>query len=1170
MYLSDIEIFGFKSFYKKTHIKFAEGITALVGPNGCGKSNIVDAIRWVLGEQKTSVLRSDNMANVIFNGTATRSALSMAEVKMTIENNKNILPSEYSEITITRRILRSGESHYFLNNTRCRLKDIHDLFMDTGMGADSYSVIEHKMVEAILNGKPEERRHLIEEAAGITKYKDRRKEATRNLVRVKDDLSRARDILTEIQKNVNSLSRQAAKTRRYNQLQTDLREIELTIFYVEYGLYTENLLGKQKQKSEFEEQMAALNNEIEIIQEKAKVVKAEITQLEEGLSEKHLQYKDIESNFNTKNKDKAVSAEKLQSLKSTQKRVKDEIENFDNTKQNLEKELDSLSQKLAEMQAHLSNLSFSIESKQEEIIAARNSVDSVKDTLAQLRSKLAGIENKIQSHQSIIERNRNKIAGIENSIKLEEAKTIQTNSELAQIEETLAGILAKEASISSELQEAERNLNLATEQKSALTHQIDEEKRNLNEQLNTLSQKKSSLTFLQNIRESNSNSKYLLENATWSKAKPEILAESIGVDDNARIAIESLLGEFSHTIICKSKEEANAAGELLKQFDKGKANFVIKDEVPKLDAPEKISSDKVIGWASEITRVDDQTRYFLRHLFGRTLLVEDLENAENILKEFKAEKLISFSGEIYSNYGYAKSGSVTKNEGIQIGKNERIAKLNAEIITINEQIEITKAKLQELNNEFSDIDLNALSRAVKVAEEQINQNKYKHSQLLLKKESLEQANEMIATAIANKQTEIEEVRFEIANLNNEIEQFNSETAAIRKEIDSISEQLTETTDNFNSVTGEFRESELEYTKLKTEIAQTEREIKRIEQTIEHEITRNEVRHNELSNTKVLIETIEAKLIEFDKEIEDLAKEMEGFGGEIKIAEVNRKEHEKELDVVNSELNEKRKVLDNIKEQLHKIDIGVAHLESEQEHIVAKAAENYNLEIKTLEIEVAEDFNIKGSKILANDYKDKLNSLGSVNFLALEEFEQESQRLELFEKQVNDLEFAEKNLAQTIDEINQTAEKNFKETFEKIRENYKFLFQKLFNSEGMADLELENDNVLEANIKILAQPPGKKPVSIEMLSSGEKTLTALALLFAIYMVKPSPFCILDEVDAPFDDANVDKFINILRDFCVNTQFIVVTHNKKTMTSADYLYGVTQQEKGLSQIASVRMN
>ncbi len=1171
MFLSDLEIFGFKSFYKKTNIKFANGITAIVGPNGCGKSNIVDAIRWVLGEQKTSVLRSDSMANVIFNGTSSRQSLSMAEVKMTIQNTKNILPSEYSDITIARRIMRNGESHFFLNNTRCRLKDIHDLFMDTGMGADSYSVIESKMVEAILNGKPEERRHLIEEAAGITKYKERRKEASRNLLKVLDDLSRANDILIEIQKNVNSLSRQAAKTRRYNSLIQELREVELKVIFLEYNTTQKLIETKKTEVNNLLKNIEKSQLELGKTEEQLSISKANAAKVAEQLETKRQEFKEVDVEFNIKTRELAVSKEKIQSLDYQKERIQREIEESTTKRDELQLELESLEVRFEELVKKNSNSKYSLEEKQEQVNIARNNHERKRDELQQVKQKLNSQQDKISSLKNIIARNEIKLNVAFEAITNENKKIKEAESEIIQIQEKIAGLAQEQQSFNFDLAGAEKRLSQAVEEKKSIENSLYDLRQKVASTKNEISSKQSALSFLNNIREGNANAKMLLDNKEWSSVKPEILLELVGVDDDYRIAIESLLGEFGHTIICNSKEDLEKATILLQNNDRGKSNFIIRSEIPPIKKEKDLKDNKIIAFASELVRVDDEIRNYLRGLFSNTVIVKDKEAALEVLTSNSNLKMaVSLKGEIYSNLGYAKVGSVTKNEGIQVGKIERINLINTEINELDTKLEGLVNQIEEQEFQLAEIDINKLVAEVKEAELQIKQNEQKNSQFEIKYSSLEQAIENYKKNIETKNSDVVSIEEENKSYFFDIASSEEEITTLNKQMQDLTNEISELSDLFEKEMTAFRYEEIEYTKLSSEMQQSEREIKRISSTLDGESGRNEKRHNELISSAAIRDGIEKKIIDFTAEIDLLSERIKTYNEEILVTEIELKNQQSEIETISTDLNNKRKSMESLKDAEHKFELEVTNLNSKIEQLISRTVENYEVELATLEIEINEDFNLIESKALISDLKNKLQALGGVNFEALEQYEEESQRLDLYEKQVSDLQAAEKNLNQTIEEINATAIRNFKETFEKIRNNYQTLFAKLFGGEGKADLILESDDVLEANIRIMAQPPGKKPASIESLSSGEKTLTAIALLFGIYMVKPSPFCILDEVDGPLDDANIDKYIGIIREFCKETQFLVVTHNKKTMSNADFLYGVTQPEKGLSTIASVRMN
>ncbi len=1170
MYLSELEIFGFKSFPQKTVFKFSGGITALVGPNGCGKTNIVDAIRWVLGEQKSSVLRSDTMDNVIFNGTSTRRPLGMAEVNLKIENTRNILPSEYSEVNITRRIFRSGDSNYLLNKTKCRMKDIHELFMDTGMGSDSYSVIELKMVESILSGKVEERRHLFEEAAGITKYKQRRKEAGNKLNRVIDDLDRVKDLVGEISTTVGSLGRQAAKTKRYNTLLAELRALDIELLKHEYFEFNSKIKEYDIVHQILESQIKVHSIALETAESQYEILKETFSAVESNYISIQENEKLVNSDFNNKKRDFAVAEEKKNAIIQAQERIKIEILEADNVLARLQIEEKEFAEKIFKAQETKIEFEGLVDTKNDNVKEQKSILDDQKEEVNQVRQNILNIENKISTEKSIKSRSEQKKQSLEFKIKSNEDEINVLNGFIQKIEEESLSLENKEHSFISHLNESEQSLNLAKEKKTHLSSIIDGIKQNLSNSKNQLSGRKATLDFLHSLADSNTTSKFILDNKFKIDGfEPEILAEAIGTDEQFRIALDSLLGDASHYLLVETNETANKAFEFLTSSGKGKTTIISKSNIPKLAKPKNIQSDNIFGLASEIVRVDELLRNFLRVIFGNTLIVKDKDAALKAIQEFNVEKAVTLNGEIFSNFGFNRGGGTLKDEGITIGKNERIAKVKFEIKEFENEINNLNLELNENQEEFIQIDIQKLEREFKQIENEIKQNSYKNSELQLKKQSFDQNLELIDQASQRYTNEIAEIDREYESIDLIIAENEIFLNEAKSNYMRISEILTLTENDYSQSASEFREVEIRHANIKTEIAQFERELLRVKHQIENETNRSKNRENEISNNNIIKDNIDLRLIELANEISVLEITLNSVTNQRQYLEEQKKDLADQLSADLTNMNEIRRELEKTKDSIHKNELVLTDLQAKANYVSERATENYETNITLDEFTPNTEFNLNNSKSEVATLKEKLNAIGTVNFEALEQFEAESKRLDFYEKQVADLTESQKTLQDTIEEINQTAERNFNETFDKIRDNFKYLFTKLFDEEGFADIKLGDGNPLEADISITAKPPGKKPHSIEMLSGGEKTLTAIALLFAIYMVKPSPFCILDEVDAPLDDANIGRFISMIRQFSDETQFLIVTHNKKTMEAADTLYGITQQETGISKIVSVRL-
>lgn len=1182
MYLSELEIYGFKSFGQKTKFKFNGGITALVGPNGCGKTNIVDAIRWVLGEQKSSVLRSDVMENVIFNGTATRKPLGLSEVTMLIENDKGILSSEYNQVNITRRLFRSGDSNYFLNKTKCRLKDVHNLFMDTGMGADSYSVIELKMVEAILSGKPEERRHLFEEAAGITKYKLRRKETTNKLVKVKEDLDRVNDILIEIQKNVNSLSKQATKTKKYNLLLNELKESELKLFYFEYLLINEKLISIEDEINRYNNELDELNEKFENINN-SKNIKREELNLIQAEYQKYLnEEKEINLIYNEKKQSLAVCNERINTTISQKNRLEYEINNsneeiqkikesiFNSTKdlnlklefiKDIEENKDILYKKRSELAEKLKVQKEEYDSKNNHLLGFRNDLNINKNNLNLNKNKLISIQNKINEFET-------ELSNIDSNIINFKEKEIQINEEI--------DIITKEN------YELNNRLIKEKEKKELIDKELQKFNQEIINQKSNLSSKKASLDFLKSLSDTDSTISYLMKsNEVITNYEKQTIIEAINIDVQYQTALLSVLGEKIHYFIMNNIEEVNNAIDLLKNNEKGFTNFIVKKNIEKINNEEIISNNETtnilnkfndIFYLKDKVKTDKELIPLVNYLLKDVIYLKDNSDAIEFINELNSNNIshisvITNDGTYYKSDFLIKGGKSNSQENALIGRNLKIREVERDILEINSIITDYNTKIINLTSELKEININELQHDIHNNEIKINRLNQDYSKNELNIHSIENKQNNIIENKLKLEKEIDDVNLIIDELNNKVienETFlNVETEKFIVHKNNLENLEIE----FKTIDNNYREIEISFTKTNSEINLVKQIISQFESQLTNFDNRLINNKNELKEIEINISSLNNNINIFNEELIDVETKLLVIKNEKTFKENLIQDFRLEVEENEKALENLRKNIDKRKENIHKLDLNLNELLTNKNVIDNKLFETYNLEINSLNYE-NEAFNLIENKNNVIELKIKLSEIGSVNFLALEEYEEQNNRLIFTQNQINDLLEAEKTLIETINEINQKAEQNFSETFEKVRENFKYLFTKLFNEEGFADLKLSEGNLLESDIEITAKPPGKKPHSIEMLSGGEKTLTAIALLFAIYMVKPSPFCILDEVDAPLDDANIGRFINMIRQFTDKTQFLIVTHNKKTMEAADTLYGITQQETGLSTIVSVR--
>lgn len=1172
MYLSKVEIVGFKSFSQKTLLNFTEGLTAIVGPNGCGKTNIVDAIRWALGEQKTAVLRSDSMENVIFNGTRNRKALGMAEVSLTIENNKQILPIEYTEVTITRRLFRNGESQYLLNKTQCRLRDIIDLFMDTGMGADAYSVIELKMIESILSDRTDERRHLFEEAAGVTKYKARRREAQRKLDSTQTDLLRVQDILLEVRKNAASLGRQADKARLYNELSEQVRLLETDILRHEYLTMKQLSLN---QEAEFETLTIEKQRLHEIV-EQAEANLAVAEQDQESVNYQLQIAQEQESKLNQSlaqlSQQNAVANERRISFEQSHARLIKEQSDSDRSGVFHSENMNKISERLEILKNKIKAADQLFNDVRQKRDAARENIQTIREKLRSADSAFLEANNKTNALQAANERHQERLAGLHRRINENKLESERTASTLKELKERFEAQELRREAIETAIRTAEKDSQTAQLRQTELRAEMDSHQSAVGNSKSNLAHKSASLEFLSSLMDTSESSVFLMKTQEWKPiADKALLAELVGADAEYRVALEAALGEAGRYFVVDTRADAELACAALSKNSKGKATFICRDSVPEIPSPEPIETDSdVFGWASEIVRTDSALRNSLRGLLGKTLVVSTLDKAYQVVENKVASQAVTLSGELVRP-GVLRGGSRSKTEGLSVGKREQIELLRSEIDALKLEISNSEQRYQTAKKEHDGINLRTFADAIRRTEAEKNTFEQSLSQIRFRREALESAQKQQQAALDQFTTAIQSEEASNAGLSAEIAQAITN----KNKANEVRTALHQEVKNAENVLMEFdqkvRSAEIELVQMRSEEKSLISDKKRLEDQALNAERRTKSRQDEIRVILQNIEELGTSTAQIDGELSAIREERGKAKAQFDYFNAQAVELKERYHKVAEEMRLRRREYEKHTSLVHEREIRLSQLRASIEHVVQRAEDELKLSVEDLSVAPSgEDYDQAKTQALHKQKKSKLLSLGNVNFLALEEYEKESERLNFITTQVNDLLQSEKTLNETIEEINTTAQQKFTQTFESIRGHFKNLFGMMFPGGGEADLLINDGDPLDASINIVAKPAGKRPQSIELLSAGEKTLTAIALLFAIYLEKPSPFCILDEVDAPLDDANIERYLQILRKFSENTQFLIITHNKKTMEAADILYGVTQEEEGVSRVVSVRMN
>lgn len=1189
MYLSKLEIFGFKSFANKTTVNFTKGITGIVGPNGCGKTNIVDAIRWSLGEQKSSTLRSDKMENVIFNGTRSRKPMGMSEVSLTLVNDKGILPTEYSEITITRRIFRSGESEYLLNGNLCRLKDITNLFMDTGMGTNAYSVIELKMIETILSNRAEERRNMFEEAAGVNKYKLRRRLALKKLEEVKADLTRVNDIVSEVDKKVTSLERQAKRADKYNQYITVLREKEIDLAEREYSLYSNKKASNHIEKTELSKRKDEIDFEIRELENELIVYRDQITS--------------VESDLSIKRKELSVQTDKLHNL---QKNISVAEERKKSTERNIEKykvELEELQFQLGETEDIIVENKESIESfvvninaKEQEIsgaddlIAASKAIVDEKKLLAKNKSDeiierfkdINSKENSLKTFRKNFEKSNELVAKLNSRIE-------KITSDIARSVGFLEELSEEKISIENKLKQAEEELDLNLNLKESLENKLVELRKKEFEESTVVFNIKNKIEFLQslinNLEGVAKGSKILIENGDWSQKEKNLFADIGNSEERYRFAVEASLKFVLNNLLLEEMADLTKAVNYLKENDLGKASFyLLKKSANKTTFLDRINNylfskklkkltadSDFINWAHSLITTKDRWKPYFSSILNKTVVTKDFESALRLTDKYPEFNYVTLDGDFVMGNGIIEAGSTPKSDETLFGRKQLFEELKNEL----PKVENNLIKLQELVAEteasISEINIGSINDKIKVFSNELTNIEKQLSKFEFEKLKSEEEIEKISKELQETVNDIKSYESQIGFLENDINSLTEQKNIEEISLNDLESEQKEAEKKYNDTINEHNIKKVDLERLKGQLQNTQNAIKRAEQNKENIEKTIYKRQNDITTStqeiSSIIMIIEENQINYD-EVHEVR--------EVLVAEENEintqlKAIKEEANKFEKQLNGFRNERESISDKIHEIDLSINKLSLKIENLQNHIKEEYSIDLELKEYEDIESFDYVDRAHEVSELKNKLKGLGPINLLAYSEYEEERERLEFLQKQRNDLIESEKDLVHTIEEINETAQNLFRETFELIRQNFVQIFRTLFNPGDEADLKIEEDvDPLEAKIEIIAKPKGKRPTSIELLSGGEKTLTATALLFAIYLVKPSPFCILDEVDAPLDDANVDRYTRLIKEFSKNTQFIMVTHNKRTMEAAETMYGVTMQEEGVSKLVGVQFN
>lgn len=1166
MRLKSLEIKGFKSFADKTVVNFDEGITGIIGPNGCGKSNIIDSIRWVIGEQKISSLRSENLDALVFNGSKTRSASGLAEVSLTFENTRNLLPTEFTTVTVTRRFFKNGDSEYRLNDVSCRLKDIHNLFMDTGISTDSYAIIELGMVDDIIKDKENSRRRMLEQAAGITIYKTRKKEAKNKLDATEQDLNRIEDLLFEINNQLKALENQAKKAEKYFEIKKDYKEIAVEL--AKASLEGFNLTYRDLNEQQETETNRRVQLEAEIATEEAAIEQEKV-----GFIEKEKALQSMQADFNLlqqdlrgKENEKNLATQKLHYLKEKENNLKDFLSKAEGQLKGIadsiefsELQVTEEESKLADIEEKLALAKEAVEERRNLFDEKRGAVDGLRMQYQQTQRGQFDAEKKVAVADTSIQNLQRAQAQLTDEKQNREAQIQQLESELKEKEELLENKRIDLQQLQEHHERTKEQILETQAQLEVLRSQLAEENRKLDSRRNEHDLLKSLIDSMEGYPES---VKFLHKNPNWNNTAP-ILSDIIYVHEEYRAAVENVLEPYLNYYVVNNLQEGLTAVHLLDEHKKGKANFFILDKISQAIVETHQPSNTIP--ALSVIEVDDQYQKLAEYLLSNVYIAENEDAIENSNGAVVLEKTGKYVKGKYTLTG----GSVGLFEGKKIGRAKNLEKLRDEIVLQDAVVNALKAEIKQKHNEVIGFSGQLKENAIRQTENEINQLTNQVFATRNKIENLQSAQQNAQQRLEDIEYRLQDEQDGIATTRVSLIALNEQLQATIQELKLVEQDYQLAEQDYNTALAQFNENNILLTRQQSKIAAIKQELafkKNQLNDLQNQVSNNtqqlaEAAGNILESENALLES-EELLIELIRRKEEEEKKL----NEADQAYYNQRNA---LQAKESELRHKAKsremaehLLSEIKDKLNELKLQLAGMK-----------ERLNVEFK-IELDAiidqprSTDTALEELQSTSDRMRKRLENIGEVNPTAIEAFQEMKKRYEFILEQKNDLVDAKESLLQTIQEVEATANQQFLDTFNRVRENFQKVFKALFTEEDTADMVLDNpDNLAETGIDIIAKPKGKRPSSISQLSGGEKTLTATALLFSIYLIKPAPFCILDEVDAPLDDANVGKFTQMIKKFSENSQFIIVTHNKQTMGAVDVIYGVTMQEPGVSKLVPV---
>ena len=1179
MYLKRIELQGFKSFADKTVLEFMPGITTVIGPNGSGKSNISDAIRWVLGEQSMKSLRGSKTEDVIFAGTQNRKSLGFAEVSMIIDNSDSKLPIEYNEVTITRKLYRSGESGYYINKTPCRLKDVLELFMDTGIGKDGYSIIGQGKIDEILSNKSEERRHIFEEAAGIVKYRTRKEEAEKKLEQTKLNLLRINDIITEIETSIEPTKAQAEKAKEFLRLRDELKSIEIGLFVHNIEDYKRKIEEIIKNQDIFNTQLVRENERMANYQELKEELKKSVDEITLKIEEMQNLGFENDKKKEQLNSDININLEKITHNKENYERLNKEIEENSEKIKELEEEKTQKLDKKTNLRENKEKYGKELEEKEKEL---KKITDSMSEKELEIEEKKKQVDDNTENKFEMSNQISTLVANVENS-----------NERLKQVKKEIASNISEVDSARLTKSEIMKKFNEIEAKRNTITSGIKKHEDKKNEVETKLKDFDLKITNLESeMRIKDSRLKFLIEtenekegyinsvkailkdcekNASLKKGVHGVLANLISVPKEYETALEMALGQTMQNIVTESEEDAKKLVNHLRQFNLGRASFLPITAV-KGKKLEKLKQEVgVIGIASDLVDFDKKYENIVLNLLGRTVIVDTMDNAIKIArKNSYGFRIVTLEGDILNPSGAMTGGSVSKKTVNLLGRSREIADLKKELSSIEKKIK----KLKQDKKDFEEKNKETIE-AIEKLETELQEFEIVYATEKQKVVSIEET-------VSKAEARLEKFKDEEKSINEQLEINKNMQEELKQKIEELDKQSEELSKEINSFAEANKDNQkqvddlnFDITNLKISVSSFDESESSIEELMERinldiENTKKSSENKEEQKKQILEDNkkLEEKNIEIKEQIEKLIDDVSNSGSKVEELKNERSSKNEKLAQVEEDITAQMEKVDDLKTQVNKSDVKLSKIEVEKEQVIAKMWEEYELTPNDPG-EYEKPKNVSEVQKRVNKLRQEIKDLGSVNIDSIEEYKKLKERYDFMSEQRLDLETTTSRLRAVIADMTETMKKQFSERFKQINENFSGVFVELFGG-GKAELRLtDNENVLESGIEIEVQPPGKKLQNMMLLSGGERAFTAIALLFAILKMNPAPFCVLDEIEAALDDVNVYRFAEYLNKFSSDSQFLVITHRKGTMEVGNTVYGITMEENGVSKLLSLNL-